>query len=61
MSYDADFENTYMVEFFSGRTIHVSFFDAEEVIQYCEDKHEKETIKMIYKEVYVAEEEAENG
>jgi hypothetical protein len=39
----------------------VSFFDAEEVIQYCEDKHEKETIKMIYKEVYVAEEEAENG
>jgi hypothetical protein len=57
MSYDADYENAYMVEFASGRTIHVSFFDAEEVIQYCADKHKEETIKMIYKEVYVNAEE----
>jgi hypothetical protein len=57
MSYDSDYENVYMVEFFSGKTIHVSLFDAEEVIQYCADNHNNETIKMIYKEVYVGEEE----
>lgn len=55
MSYDSDYENVYMVQFFSGKTIHVSFFDAEDVIRYCEDNHENETIKMIYKEVYVGE------
>jgi hypothetical protein len=55
MSYDSDYENAYMVEFFSGKTIHVSRFDAEEVIQYCADNHKNETIKMIYKEVYVGE------
>ena len=57
MSYDADYESVYMVEFASGRTIHVSFFDAEEVIQYCAAEHKEETIKMIYKEVYVNAEE----
>jgi hypothetical protein len=57
MSYDSDYESVYMVEFVSGRTIHVSFFDAEEVIEYCADKYKKETIKMIYKEVYDNSEE----
>jgi hypothetical protein len=57
MSYDSDYESVYMVEFASGRTIHVSFFDAQDVIQYCADEHKKEKIKMIYKEVYVNAEE----
>ena len=30
MSYDADYESVYIVEFESGRTIHVQFFDVEE-------------------------------
>lgn len=57
MSYDSDYESTYMVEFTSGRTIHVSFFDVEEVIEYCNAKHKKQEIKMIYKEVYANSEE----
>jgi len=60
MSYDSDFENVYMVEFVSGRVIHVGQFTVEDVIQYCADEHEDEVIKSIYEEVYVAnEEEAE--
>ena len=53
MSYDADFEDTYMVEFESGRTIYVSFFNIEEVKEYCAYKYKDEVIKAIYKEVYV--------
>jgi len=53
MSYDSDFESVYMVEFESGRIIHVSFYELQEVKQYCEDEHQGETIKIIYKEVYV--------
>jgi hypothetical protein len=56
MSYDSDFENVYMVEFESGRTIYVSQFTVQDVIQYCNDEHEGEVIKLIYQEVYVAEE-----
>jgi hypothetical protein len=56
MSYDSDFENVYMVEFESGRTIHVGQFTVQDVIQYCNDEHEGEVIKSIYQEVYVAEE-----
>jgi hypothetical protein len=52
MSYDSDFESVYMVEFESGRTIHVQFFDVEEVKEYCADNHPKDVIKIIYKEVY---------
>jgi hypothetical protein len=52
MSYDADYESVYMVEFESGRTIHVQFFDVEEVKEYCADNHPKDVIKIIYKEVY---------
>jgi hypothetical protein len=56
MSYDSDFENVYMVEFESGRTIHVGQYTVQDVIQYCNDEHEGEVIKSIYEEVYVAEE-----
>ena len=57
MSYDADYESVYMVEFASGRTIHVQFFDVEEVKGYCVDNHAGEVIKTIYKEVYYNDEE----
>ena len=56
MSYDSDFERVYMVEFVSGRTIHVGQFTVQDVIEYCNDQHEGEVIKSIYEEVYVAEE-----
>jgi hypothetical protein len=56
MSYDSDFENVYMVEFESGRTIHVGQYTVQDVIEYCNDEHEGEVIKSIYEEVYVAEE-----
>ena len=52
MSYDSDYESVYMVEFESGRTIHVQFFDVEEVKEYCAGNHPKDVIKTIYKEVY---------
>lgn len=52
MSYDSDYESVYMVEFESGRTIHVQFFDVEEVKEYCADNHDGDVIKYIYKEVY---------
>jgi len=56
MSYDSDFENVYMVEFESGRTIHVGQYTVQDVIEYCNDEHEGEIIKSIYQEVYIAEE-----
>ena len=55
MSYDSDFENIYVVEFVSGRIIHVSQFTVQDVIEYCADTYEGQTIKSIYKEVYVGE------
>ena len=59
MSYDSDYESVYMVEFESGRTIHVSFFDVEEVKDYCKDNYSNEVINVIYKEVYYKFAEAE--
>ena len=59
MSYDADYEKVYMVEFESGRTIHVQFFDVEEVKEYCADNHDGDVIKSIYKEVYNSWEDEE--
>ena len=56
MSYDSDYESVYMVEFESGRIIHVGQFTVQDVIEYCNDEHEDEVIKSIYEEVYVAEE-----
>jgi hypothetical protein len=52
MSYDSDFESVYMVEFESGRTIHVSFYEVEDVKEYCAEEHKGQVIKSIYKEVY---------
>ena len=52
MSYDSDYESVYMVEFESGRTIHVSFYELEDVKRYCAEAHEGDSIKSIYKEVY---------
>ena len=57
MSYDSDFESVYMVEFESGRVIYTSFYEVEDVKQYCADEYPDDTIKVIYKEVYVGEEE----
>ena len=59
MSYDSDFESVYMVQFESGRTIYTSFYEVDEVKEYCADEHPKEIIKAIYKEVYVGEGEDE--
>jgi hypothetical protein len=48
-----------MVEFESGRTIHVQFFDVQEVKEYCADEHKGDVIKSIYKEVYTNDGEDE--
>ena len=61
MSYDSDYEKIYMVEFQSGRTIHVCQFTVQDVIEYCADEHKDEVIKTIYQEVYVREEEYEDA
>ena len=61
MSYDSDYESVYMVEFTSGKTIHVQFFDVEEVKEYCADNHAGEVIKSIYAEVYNFCEEEDDG
>jgi phospholipid N-methyltransferase len=53
MSYDSDFESVYMVEFESGRIIHMQRFDIQEVKEDCKDEYVGEVIKTIYKEVYV--------
>ena len=59
MSYDSDVENVYMVEFESGRTIHVSFYELQDVKEYCADEFPNETVKTVYKEVYLGENEDE--
>jgi len=51
-----DYENVYMVEFKSGRVIHVGQFTVQDVIEYCADKYKDEVIETIYKEVYTATE-----
>ena len=55
MSYDSDVENVYMVEFESGRIIHLSFYEVQDVKEFCAEEYSNETIKVIYKEVYVGE------
>jgi hypothetical protein len=59
MSYDSDVENIYMVEFESGRVIHLSFYEVQDVKEFCADEYSNETIKVIYQEVYVGGEEDE--
>jgi hypothetical protein len=61
MSYDADYESVYMVEFESGRTIHVQFFEVQEVKEYCTDNYSGEKIKTIYKEVYNSWEDSDDS
>lgn len=59
MSYDADYESVYMVQFDSGRIIYTSFYEVEDVKEFCADEYPNETIKAIYKEVYTADENEE--
>ena len=48
-----------MVEFESGRIIHMQRFDIQEVKEDCKDEYVGEVIKTIYKEVYVNVDEDE--
>ena len=59
MSYDSDVENVYMVEFESGRIIHLSFYEVQDVKEFSADEYPNEPIKVIYQEVYVGGEEDE--
>ena len=59
MSYDSDVENVYMVEFESGRIIHLSFYEVQDVKEFCADEYPNEIIKVIYQEVYVDGDEDE--
>jgi hypothetical protein len=52
-------ENIYMVQFESGREIHVGQFTVQDVIEYCADEYSNQRIKTIYKEVYVGNDESE--
>ena len=61
MSYDSDYESVYMVQFESGRTIHVGHWTVQDVIEYCADEHKGEVIKSIYQEVYCNFEESEDA
>jgi hypothetical protein len=55
MSYDADYPQVYMVELQSGRTIYVSQYSLDQVMEYCSLDYENDPVKAIYKELYVAE------
>ena len=57
MSYDADYEKVYMVELGSGKTIHVMYFDVEEVKEHCHQHYPSDAIKSIYEEVYMGVED----
>lgn len=59
MSYDSDVENVYMVEFESGKIIYTSFYEVQDVKEFCDDEYPNESIKAIYKEVYLGEDEDE--
>jgi hypothetical protein len=50
-------DNIYMVEFATGRTIHVGQSTVQDVVEYCKDRYQGEAIQSIYKEVYFSEEE----
>ena len=59
MSFNPDVENVYMVEFESGRIIHLSFYEVQDVKEFCADEYPNEIIKVIYQEVYVGGDENE--
>jgi hypothetical protein len=42
----------YMVQFKSGRTIHLMCEDLQEVLERCADEYPANVIDTIYKEVY---------
>ena len=48
---------SYMVLFKSGKTIHLSCEDLQEVLERCADEYPANVIDAIYKEVYYNEEE----
>ena len=49
MSFD---NKQYMVEFKSGKTVHVGAEDVEEVKQYCADEYPSNVIDTIYLQVF---------
>ena len=48
---------SYMVQFKSGRTIHLMCEDLQEVFERCADEYPANEIDSIYKEVYYYDEE----
>ena len=48
---------SYMVLFKSGKTIHYSCEDLQEVLERCADEYPANVIDAVYKEVYYNEEE----
>ncbi len=51
MSFD---NKNYMVEFKSGKTVHVGAEDIQEVKQYCADEYPSNVIDTIYLNVFEA-------
>ena len=50
---------TYLVEFKSGKSVHLACEDLQEVLERCEDEYPKNVIDTVYKEVYYNDEEEE--
>ena len=48
---------TYLVEFKSGKSVHLACEDLQEVLERCEDEYPKNVIDTVYKEVYYSDEE----
>ena len=47
----------YMVEFKSGKTIHLMCEDLQEALERCADEYPNNVVGSIYKEVYYNDEE----
>jgi hypothetical protein len=60
MSYDSDVERVYMVEFYSGKFIHIGQYTVQDVKEYCADEYPSEIIKSIHEEVYFNDGEDED-
>ena len=48
---------SYMVEFKSGKRVHLMCEDLQEVLERCADEYPKNVVGSIYKEVYYNDEE----
>lgn len=46
---------SYLVEFKSGKTVHFSAEDLQEVLDRCNDEYPKNVVDTVYKEVYYNE------